>query len=78
MTPVTFSVSEVRVAATCPRISYFDFEHTRRHRLKTRSVTRLWKAGAERDCLRVALPQRRRGLQPQSPRCTRGSCRGGR
>jgi len=47
MTPVAFSVTEVRVAATCPRISYFDFEHTRRHRLKSRSVTRLWKAGAE-------------------------------
>ena len=45
MAPVTFSVSEVRVAATCPRISYFDAEHTRRNGLKTRSVTRLWKAG---------------------------------
>src|SRR5262249_60026007 len=46
MPPVTFSVSEVRVAATCPRITYFDAEHTRRHGLKSRSVTRLWKAGA--------------------------------
>jgi hypothetical protein len=41
----TFSVSEVRVAATCPRISYFDAEHTRRNNLKNRSVTRIWKAG---------------------------------
>jgi len=45
MVPVTFSVSEVRVAATCPRISYFDAEYSRRKGLKTRSVTRLWKAG---------------------------------
>ncbi len=41
----TFSVSEVRVAATCPRISYFDAEQTRRLNLKPRAVTRLWKAG---------------------------------
>jgi uncharacterized protein len=45
MAPATFSVSEVRVAATCPRISYFDAEATRRKGLKTRAVTRLWKAG---------------------------------
>lgn len=45
MVPITFSVSEVRVAATCPRISYFDAEHSRRNHLQTRSVTRLWKAG---------------------------------
>src|SRR5947209_8366768 len=43
--PLTFSVSEVRVAATCPRIAYFDAEHARSHALKTKSVTRLWKAG---------------------------------
>ena len=47
MAPVTFSVSEVRVAATCPRITYFDAEHTRRNGLKNRSVTRLWKAGGD-------------------------------
>ena len=45
MAPATFSVSEVRVAATCPRVSYFDAETTRRKGLKTRSMTRLWKAG---------------------------------
>lgn len=45
MAPATFSVSEVRVAATCPRISYFDAEATRRQGLKTRAMTRLWKAG---------------------------------
>jgi uncharacterized protein len=45
MAPATFSVSEVRVAATCPRISYFDAESTRRKGLKTRAMTRLWKAG---------------------------------
>jgi hypothetical protein len=47
MVPVSFSVSEVRVAATCPRISYFDLEHAKRHGLKNRSLTRLWKAGAD-------------------------------
>ncbi len=48
----TFTVTEVRVAATCPRISYFDAEHTRRNRLATPVVTRLWKAGdaAETAC----------------------------
>jgi DNA helicase HerA-like ATPase/CRISPR/Cas system-associated exonuclease Cas4 (RecB family) len=51
MVPATFTVSEVRVAATCPRISYFDAEATRRKRLKARAVTRLWKAGdAETAC----------------------------
>jgi hypothetical protein len=47
MAPVSFSVSEVRVAATCPRITYFDAEHTRRNGLKSRSVTRLWKTGSD-------------------------------
>src|SRR5262249_14003054 len=51
MAPATFTVSENRVAATCPRISDFDAEATRRKRLKTRAVTRLWKAGdAETAC----------------------------
>jgi hypothetical protein len=44
---VTFSVSDVRVAATCPRITYFDAEHTRRNGLTNRSVTRVWKAGGD-------------------------------
>jgi hypothetical protein len=47
MAPASFSVSEVRVAATCPRISYFDAESTRSKGLKTRAMTRLWKAGDE-------------------------------
>jgi len=41
----SFSISEVRVAATCPRIAYFDAEHTRRNALKAKSITRIWKAG---------------------------------
>ncbi len=45
MALATFTVSEVRVAATCPRISYFDAESTRRKGLKSRAITRLWKAG---------------------------------
>ncbi len=44
MPPARFSVTEVRVAATCPRITYFDADLTRRNRLKRRAVTRLWKA----------------------------------
>jgi hypothetical protein len=51
MALATFSVSEIRVAATCPRISYFDAESTRRKALKNRAMTRLWKAGdAETAC----------------------------
>ena len=45
MPPPSFSVSEVRAAATCPRIVYFDAEQARRDGLKTRRVTRIWKAG---------------------------------
>ncbi len=45
MAPPTFSVSEVRVAAACPRVSYFDADATRRSPSKTRAMTRLWKAG---------------------------------
>jgi CRISPR/Cas system-associated exonuclease Cas4 (RecB family) len=45
MPPVSFTVSEVRVAATCPRILYFDAEHARSLGLKARPVTRIWKSG---------------------------------
>jgi CRISPR/Cas system-associated exonuclease Cas4 (RecB family) len=45
--PIThFSVTQVRVAAACPRILYFDHEHTRRNNLKQPTQTRIWKAGA--------------------------------
>src|SRR5690348_5044654 len=47
MAPVAFSVSQVRAAATCPRIAYFDAERARRDDLPSRPVTRLWKAGAD-------------------------------
>ena len=47
MPPVSFSVSEVRVAASCPRILYFDAEQTRRENLKPRAMTRIWKAGGD-------------------------------
>jgi CRISPR/Cas system-associated exonuclease Cas4 (RecB family) len=44
--PLThFTVSQVRVAAACPRILYFDAVHTRAKNLKQPSVTRIWKAG---------------------------------
>ena len=44
MPPVSFSVSEVRVAASCPRILYFDAEETRRGNLWPRAMTYIWKA----------------------------------
>lgn len=46
MPPVHFTVTQIRVAASCPRILYFDAEHTRRHALQTPSVTRIWKSSA--------------------------------
>ncbi len=45
MTPVQFTASQVRVAATCPRIFHFDVLETRRRRLRTPAVTRIWKLG---------------------------------
>lgn len=45
MAPISFSVTQVRVAATCPRIAYFDADHTRRRGLVAPAVTRIWKAG---------------------------------
>jgi uncharacterized protein len=45
MTPQRFSVSQLRIAVTCPRIFYFDGEETRRKGLKQPSVTRIWKIG---------------------------------
>ena len=47
MPPVSFSVSEVRVAASCPRILYFDAEKTRRENLTPRAMTRIWKASGD-------------------------------
>lgn len=47
MPPVHFSVSQVRSAAACPRILYFDAAHTREHGLKTPAVTRIWKTGKD-------------------------------
>lgn len=44
--PLThFTVSQVRVAAACPRILYFDAVRRRAKKLKQPSVTRIWKAG---------------------------------
>ena len=44
---VHFSVSQIRVAATCPRILYFDLEETRRRRLRYPRVSRIWKEGSD-------------------------------
>jgi uncharacterized protein len=46
MPPVRFTVTQIRVAASCPRILYFDAEQTRRQGLKSPAVTRIWKSGA--------------------------------
>ena len=42
-----FNVSQVRVAATCPRIFYFDLEETRRKQLRYPRVSRIWKQGSD-------------------------------
>lgn len=46
LAPVHFTVSQVRVAASCPRILYFDSLDSRRRGLKTPRVTRIWEKGA--------------------------------
>ena len=53
--PVRFSVSQIRVAATCPRILYFDAERTRRRKLKKPLVTRIWKEGGDETAAGGAL-----------------------
>lgn len=45
MPPVHFSVSQVRVAASCPRILYFDARHTNERNLRQPRVTQIWKNG---------------------------------
>ena len=40
-----YTVSQVRVAASCPRILFFDAEHTRLKKLSAPAVTRIWKCG---------------------------------
>lgn len=42
-----FTVTQVRVAATCPRILYFDAEQARRQGLSQPTSTRIWKASSE-------------------------------
>jgi DNA helicase HerA-like ATPase len=45
MIPVDhFTVSQVRVAAACPRIHYFDIDNARRKGLARPTVTRIWTA----------------------------------
>lgn len=42
-----FTVTQLRVAATCPRIHYFDADVTRRHELAKPVVTRIWTSGGD-------------------------------
>ena len=45
--PFHFSVSQIRTAATCPRIFYFDAEYNRIHKPATPRVTRTWTVGGD-------------------------------
>lgn len=45
LAPAHFTVSQVRVAASCPRILYFDSLDSRTRELKTPRVTRIWERG---------------------------------
>jgi hypothetical protein len=45
MAPVHFTVTQIRAAAACPRILYFDAAHTRARRLQQPALTRIWKTG---------------------------------
>lgn len=44
--PVHFSVSQVRVAASCPRILHFDALDNQSRKLMTPRVTRIWEKGS--------------------------------
>jgi len=43
--PVKFTVSQLRVAAACPRILYFDADDNRRRQRRQPKVTRIWESG---------------------------------
>ena len=45
LAPVHFTVSQIRVAASCPRILYFDSLENRRRKLITPRITRIWEKG---------------------------------
>jgi hypothetical protein len=45
LAPVHFTASQVRVAASCPRILYFDALETRRRNPATPRITRIWEQG---------------------------------
>ena len=42
-----FSVTQLRTAATCPRIHYFDLERARREQLAAPRPTLVWMPGSE-------------------------------
>jgi uncharacterized protein len=45
LAPVHFTASQVRVAASCPRILYFDALENRRRNRATPRITRIWEQG---------------------------------
>lgn len=47
MVPVHFTVSQIRSAAACPRILYFDCAHSRAHGLPQPATSRIWKPGQD-------------------------------
>ncbi len=45
LAPVHYTVSQIRVAASCPRILYFDALENRRRKSMTPRITRIWEKG---------------------------------
>ncbi|MCA9048179.1 MAG: DUF853 family protein [Planctomycetaceae bacterium] len=44
--PIHFTVTQIRLAATCPRILYFDADDNRRHQRVVPVTTRIWEGGS--------------------------------
>jgi hypothetical protein len=49
MAPVHFTVTQVRSAAACPRILYFDVAHGRARGLPQPATSRIWKPGQDEE-----------------------------
>ena len=44
--PIHFTVTQLRIAASCPRILYFDADDNRRYRRRIPQTTRIWEPGS--------------------------------
>src|SRR5579871_2956684 len=49
MAPVHFTVTQIRSAAACPRILYFDVAHGRALGLLNSATSRIWKPGQDEE-----------------------------